>query len=410
MMTAGSTIMERNMLFKAAPDSLVNRGKWRSESRFARFGPLISMVWLVWVFGPVWSGGDPAFRGWLWPTLASVVVFLVFYARAFTCPRREMVWHVLAIAALGGVLTPFNPFAQCYLIYACSFAAYCGAPKLSLRIIVSLLALYSGEWFILHLPWIYLFNGLMIALMVGVIGVFQRVEGDRRAELRLSHDEVRRLAATAERERIGRDLHDLLGHTLSLVAVKSELAKRLLDRDPVAARREIAEVERVAREALSQVRNAVTGIRAAGLAAELASAKLLLESAGVVFDYRPPALALPEQVETTLALVLREAVTNIQRHAHATRAEVSVEHERDRAILRVHDNGRGGIGAHGNGLTGMRERIEALGGSLAIRSERGRGTELAIALPLREVEPAASPKAARGSAPAATLGHQLKHA
>ncbi|HET7557615.1 MAG TPA: ATP-binding protein, partial [Rhodanobacteraceae bacterium] len=150
-------------------------------------------------------------------------------------------------------------------------------------------------------------------------------------------------------------------------------------------------------------------IRAAGLAAELASAKLLLESAGVAFDYRPPVQALPEQVETTLALVLREAVTNIQRHARATRAEVAVEHERDRAILRVHDNGRGGIDAHGNGLTGMRERIEALGGSLTIRSERGRGTELAIALPLPQSGLFATGKAARGIAPAAAVG-QLKHA
>src|SRR5690606_35477501 len=116
--------------------------------------------------------------------------------------------------------------------------------------------------------------------------MFDRIGRERDAALSLSHEEVRRLAALAERERIGRDLHDLLGHTLSMVALKSDLAGRMLERDPQAARAEIGEVSRVAREALAQVRRAVSGIRAAGIAAELASAKLLLETDGVAFSYR----------------------------------------------------------------------------------------------------------------------------
>src|SRR6202000_1230407 len=99
-----------------------------------------------------------------------------------------------------------------------------------------------------------------IAVSVGSINVIYRVNAQRNAELKLSHDEVRRLAAMAERERIGRDLHDLLGHTLSLITLKSEVATRWFDRDPAAARVEIGEVERVARDALAQVRRAVTGI------------------------------------------------------------------------------------------------------------------------------------------------------
>ncbi len=127
----------------------------------------------------------------------------------------------------------------------------------------------------------------MIVAVAVFFGNHHFLESQRkRAQLQLSHDEVRRLAALAERERIGRDLHDLLGHTLSLVALKSELAGKLVERDPQAARRELAEVTRVARDALSQVRSAVTGIRAAGLASELASARLLLESDGVSFELR----------------------------------------------------------------------------------------------------------------------------
>jgi two-component system sensor histidine kinase DesK len=397
------------MFFKIASDSMWMAAVRRDCSPARRYAQALTLLWLAWLFGPAWTGEFPGFSGWLAPTVASIPVFLALYGGAYFGSRRRAAGYVLAIAVLGAALTPVNPFAETYLIFACAVAAFCRTPRQSFRLMAILLALYSLEWVLLSYPLLYLLNFVVIALIVGITSVYKRVDRERQAEVKLSHDEIRRLAATAERERIGRDLHDLLGHTLSLVAVKSELAKRLLERDPQAARKEIAEVERVARDALSQVRSAVTGIRAACLAAELASARLLLESAGVVFDYRPPAQTLPEQVETTLALVLREAVTNIQRHAGATRAEVSVERERGRAILRVRDNGRGGVGAHGNGLTGMRERVETLYGSLAIRSERGHGTELTIALPLPDAESADSPKAARGSAPAATVG-QLKHA
>jgi two-component system sensor histidine kinase DesK len=194
------------------------------------------------------------------------------------------------------------------------------------------------------------------------------------------------LAALAERERIGRDLHDLLGHTLSLVALKSDLAGKLMTRDPRAAKREIDDVSRVARDALSQVRRAVSGIRAAGLAAELASAKLLMESDGVAFTYRADPSPIPPELETVLALAVREAVTNIQRHARAGKAEVSVHFTSRQVILRVVDDGRGSAVVPGNGLTGMRERLETLGGGLRIDSAPNRGTTLEVQLPLPPAE------------------------
>ena len=215
------------------------------------------------------------------------------------------------------------------------------------------------------------------------------------AALRLSHDEVRRLASLAERERIGRDLHDLLGHTLSLVALKSDLAARLVERDPAAARGEIAGVSRVARDALAQVRSAVSGIRAAGLAAELASAKLLLECDGVALrhdwdEQGLPGAALPPPVETALAMVLREAATNIQRHARARHAEVVLRADGDGVALRISDDGRGGALVPGNGLAGMRERVEALGGQLRIGAGDVRGTVLEAWLPLEAPAPVAA--------------------
>jgi two-component system sensor histidine kinase DesK len=219
---------------------------------------------------------------------------------------------------------------------------------------------------------------------VGGMNLVYRRNQQRNAELKLSHDEVRRLAALAERERIGRDLHDLLGHTLSLITLKSELANRLFERDPVSARREIAEVERVARDALAQVRRAVTGIRAAGLAAEMASAKLLLESNGVRLDYDFADVPLPVEIETVLAMTVREAATNVQRHARANSARVTLEVQGAALVLSIEDDGRGGAIVPGNGLTGMRERLSGIGAELRVDSGRGRGTVLRVTLPMPE--------------------------
>jgi two-component system sensor histidine kinase DesK len=233
---------------------------------------------------------------------------------------------------------------------------------------------------LLGLSWPFAASALLVSMAVGVMNVFFRRNQQQDAELRLSHDEVRRLAATAERERIGRDLHDLLGHTLSLITLKLELSRKLFDRDSEAARREVIEAEKVARHALAEVRAAVTGIRATDLAAELASARLLLESSGVAIDYGAPP-ALPVEVERDLALVLREAATNIARHAGATHANVAFEVIDGGLCVTVADNGRGGIDAEGNGLTGMRERVRALGGRLQIHSQRGQGTRLRVVVP-----------------------------
>jgi two-component system sensor histidine kinase DesK len=206
----------------------------------------------------------------------------------------------------------------------------------------------------------------------------------------------------AERERIARDLHDVLGHTLSLIVVKSELAKRLLTTDPARAATEIADVERTARTALAEVREAIGGYRSRGLAAEIETARRTLDAAGVTLILAdttgaPPTTAASSWVgegantatnltpheETALALALREAVTNIVRHARATTCTLRFLSEHGTRRLIVEDNGATPITREGNGLRGMRERIESLGGHLAL--EHDRGTRLQITLPAASI-------------------------
>lgn len=353
--------------------------------------PWLMLVWSIWIFiTPVYQ--TKYFPDWLWPTLASYAVFLVLFHRMHYRDRSQVLAGALAVALLGFMVTPFNAGAQGYLVYACSYFAFAVPPARALVWMAGTLALYAVEWIWLDYPAIYLVTMIVIGIVVGLMNISWMQKAMADAALSLSHDEVRRLAALAERERIGRDLHDLLGHTLSLVALKTDLAAKLLARgdDPAmreAAGREIAEVSRVAREALAQVRAAVTGIRATGIAAELVSARLLLECDGVAFvpEIESRALDAPDAlapaIETALALALREAVTNIQRHARARRATVGFELRDSEARMTIADDGRGGTIAPGNGLEGMRERIEAVGGNLRVESTPGAGTRLEIVVP-----------------------------
>jgi two-component system sensor histidine kinase DesK len=244
-------------------------------------------------------------------------------------------------------------------------------------------------------------------LVICTIVMVEQIHKEKDVALSLSHDEVRRLAATAERERIGRDLHDLLGHTLSLITLKLELSRKLFDRDVDAARREVEEAEKVARHALAEVRSAVTGIRATDLAAELASARLLLESSRVHLDYGTLPADLPGHVERGLSLILREAVTNIARHADASQARIEMTRERASVCMQISDNGRGGIEMDGNGLCGMRERVHALGGTLTFESPRGQGSRLRVVVPLPIMRLVETSRSSQDATPADPLTHTM---
>lgn len=343
--------------------------------------PVFWLAYLGFLFMPAVI--DMGSHDWLLGTLLSIPVFLMLYFRGFRHSGDALWPYLLSMCALGFVLAPIHPNANTYLIYAAVFAPFLRRGlRVTMTFITVMLLIFAVESWLLGINYIGLFVAAFVAVAAGFGNHFYIVNTRKQAELRLSHDEVRRLAAMAERERIGRDLHDLLGHTLSLVALKSELASRLCERDPHGARREIDEVQRVARDALSQVRLAVTGIRAAGIAAELASARLMLEMDGIGMECEGGDIGMPAEIETVLALVIREAITNVQRHAHATVVSVKFSSDAESIGLTIIDNGRGSDVIAGNGLKGMRERIQALGGTLHIDSVRGRGTRLEASVPM----------------------------
>lgn len=373
------------MRFDIAPDSILGYTRGAQPPHKAWRFALANLVWGVWiVLVPLQN--SMSWRTWGPPTALSYALFLWLFLRAYSVSWRQLKGYVAAIGALGFVLSPINPGALTYVIYACVFTGFAfRSMRTSIGVMLGILAAYTVEALWLGWSWPVILSVEMWALVIGGMNLMYRSKGQADARLRLSHEEVRRLGATAERERIGRDLHDLLGHTLSLVALKSELAARLVERDVVAAGREMREVERVAREALAEVRAAVSGLRAPQLLAELASARLLLETAGIMVDSCTDIADLPPAMDAALAMVLREAATNILRHAQATRVVIHLEREAKHVRLCIEDDGCGGVLREGNGLNGMRERLHALGGALRIEAPGERGTRLCAELPLAPV-------------------------
>ncbi len=343
----------------------------------------IHLLWSAWLFiTPAMGGGDYDAR-WFALTLASYPLFVLLYAKTLLASARTSWRYPVAMIALCFLLLRWYPSGLSYFVFGCVMLGLARNDRL-LRYLLLLLVLnglLAAVALGIGYPWQVLAWMVPMTLIIGTIIQVEKTAKAKEAALRLSQDEVRRLAATAERERIGRDLHDLLGHTLSLITLKLELARKLADRDAPASRRELEEAERVARDALAQVRNAVTGYRSATLAGELASARLMLEAASVHLDYDAPP-ALPAGTEAALALVLREAATNISRHARARLATVRFARDGGMLQLCIEDDGRGGVANEGNGIDGMRERVRVLEGSLGIDSPRGKGTRLLVRVPL----------------------------
>jgi two-component system sensor histidine kinase DesK len=352
-----------------------------------------AVIWLVYSFflflNPLFQ---PSRRLWT-ITLAAFAVFLcVFttYIRANSLRLRGAM--VAATFLLGMVTFPFNGGASTFFVYAAGFLPFIiERARTVVALMVAEAAAICAETLLLHLHWPNTWIALTLIVAIGGSNIFFAAQRRAECALRDAQEENIALAAVAERERIARDLHDVLGHTLSVIVLKAELAGRVLATEEAAsaqsarARKEIGDVETIARTALAEVREAIGGYRSRGLRAELAEARETLAAAGVTLVCDEPPAALPQlsaREETTLSLALREAVTNIIRHARATTCTVRFTVREGVHELAVSDNGSGCDSLQeGNGLRGMRERVEQAGGRLALT--QGKGTHLRITLPLR---------------------------
>jgi two-component system, NarL family, sensor histidine kinase DesK len=225
-----------------------------------------------------------------------------------------------------------------------------------------------------------------LVLTIGAIGAMMAAFGRQihvNRQLRSAREELARLAVSEERLRIARDLHDLLGHTLSVVVLKSELAAKLVERDPARARAELDEVQEVTRRALAEVREAVHSYRHLALDEALAGARAQLDAAGIECSLEESDVPLPADVEAVLAWTVREGATNVVRHSGARRCAIRVLAGDGEAAVEVEDDGRSsGTDVAGSGLAGLAERAEHAHGRLEAGTRPGGGFRLAVSVPL----------------------------
>lgn len=325
--------------------------------------PYLWLVYLAPVLLPVAMGITGLRLGIA--TVVLVLAFVASYLQSFHATGDRLVGYAAWQAAIGAVLGPWHPFASVFGVYAACTMARHERPRRAWGGMLVVVAGLAAWYWLLDAPTTQLLGIAVVAPVIGAVTLHD--ERARRADLALAdaHARMAALATTAERERIARDLHDVLGHTLSLVVLKAQVAKRLVAREPLAALRELQELEEAARGALGDVRQAIRGYRAT-LDEEVRAARALLLAAGVEVDARI-ALDVPDAArDAVLAPVLRELVTNVARHAGASRCRIALRAVPGAVELTVSDDGRGGARADGQGLLGVASRVASVGGRLEI--------------------------------------------
>ncbi|MET8162559.1 sensor histidine kinase [Sphaerisporangium sp. NPDC005289] len=368
----------------------------RPDPEFAAQGPDANgfMIWLVLLIVPLVEVVQGEARP-VWvtaPGLSAVAVLYVVTVRlAFTDARRA---ERLPLPALGALTVWLSLLNDSFILLFPLFAIACGVAVKGMGRVAAVLGaaivaatgvtafhdgLLSGgdlDWgSLLALGWGTFTAGLVPAIILRLFEVI--------AQLRETREELARTAVAEERLRFSRDLHDLLGHTLSVVVVKAEAVRRVLPADIEAAAEQARDIERIGREALAEVRAAVTGYRGRGLAAELASAHAVLSGAGVRLTTRMPVDDLPPETDALLGWAVREGVTNLIRHSGAHTCEITLGSGDNGMVLEIADDGRGGArrADTGHGLRGLRERVRAAGGLLEVDDPPSGGFRLRVTLP-----------------------------
>lgn len=302
---------------------------------------------------------------YLWMTLA-LMAFVGCYYWIYRCHTTQMWLPILLMAAIASAITPLNygsismfAYVSFFIGFAYNFRQFlAGAAAL-----VGLLVLLD-YFFVKGAPY-FLLYGSALVMAIGVFGVLDRT---RRASLlkeQRSAEEIKQLATIVERERIARDLHDIMGHSLSGIILKADLADKLLQQQQVqAASQQLQELAFIARESLSQVRQTVSGYKHKGLVGEVQALSGKLREAGFGVDVQGEIPVLSAREETAVVLVLTELVTNVLKHSNGDEVQLCFHNTAQGYQILVSDNGSVGAVLPGNGLTGIQERLTALNSQL----------------------------------------------
>lgn len=369
------------------------RARIRSGSNRGPDGKIGPFGVLAWTVMTIWPAAQLATSG-RWLLLGALVLFVGCFATIMTrsvSGRGRLIRYGLlpVVVALGVLLVNRIGDSGDFLVIFPSMVAAMVLPLVVPAAVgflaVTGLIVLVGAHSLAGATSIFLsgfFSGLVMFILrrlFTTIGLLREARG-----------ELARAAVAEERLRFSRDLHDLLGHTLSAVVVKAEVVRRLAERSPAQAAEAAADIETIGRQALVEVREAVTGYRERDLAAELDGARTALSDAGITSTVRRAAGSLDDRADALLGWAVREGATNVIRHSKATRCAISLRYDGGCAVLTVVDDGAGCEavdGTTGNGLRGLTERFAAAGGT--VRTEGGSGGfTLTATVPTRFEPPA----------------------
>jgi two-component system sensor histidine kinase DesK len=357
-----------------------------------QFSPYVWLIYLPLFFVPVVIFHQQP-MDLVWTFLASIV-FLGLYFHSYWVKSQHVIYHIIGILLISTLAALVSATACTLFIYAGAFCSRLKPLKYAGAVLIGILLWITAISWLFDFEVYFYMPALTFTMIVGILNIYQCVLHQNKQELILSRKETQRLAKVAERERIARDLHDLIGHTFSVITLKADLAGRLLDKgldkDLDKVRTEIKQLEEISRNALSQVREVVSGYRTSDLLSELANAKNVFASVDIDFYYQfenidEQQIELDSASNKELAIVLRELVTNIIKHARATQVTVTIKHKNGKIVLAMQDNGQGfeNMQHKGFGIKGIEERIQKLHGFVSIKTGGDyNGTLSEIGLPM----------------------------
>jgi len=303
-------------------------------------------------------------------TIAGLMTFLVIYFRAFSAQKSDLIYYIAAMCLIGVGLSEINIGANVFFIYAAAFSGELYNKKKAFITLLSVLGFIIFYSVITDKSSYFWLPAIFMSITLGLLNINRTEVFKKNNALKQSQQETKHLAKIAERERISRDLHDLLGHSLSVITLKSELAGKMIDKgvSPEKIKTEIKAVEELSRKTLAQVRDAVKGYNIATIQGELLQVRVATKAAKIELIANIELELLSTDIESELALIIREAITNVIRHAETEKVWIDLKQVANHLTLTISDQGQITAIKEQSGMQNMRTRINQLGGEMNVLS------------------------------------------
>jgi two-component system, NarL family, sensor histidine kinase DesK len=345
--------------------------------------PWIWLVFSLYYFVPIYyTSYSPAQYLFLF---SAYIAFVVLYLRA-TIMNAKYVWQpITAIIALALLVTPQSPGSSTFFSYVGFLIGFSYSTRVYLTLLGSLITAILALHFYYQYPVpFFALPALSGIVTISLWGYIERIRSTAASRWLQSRQEIQQLAVIAERERIARDLHDILGHTLSSIALKAELAEKLLKQDKIKdVGDHLSDLHKIARESLSLVRQTVSGYKHRGLSGEVIQLCEKLRQNGFSVELVGEIPTLSARAETALILALTELTTNVLRHSNGNHCQMSFQLDGESVMISMQDNGCIKSITPGNGLNGIQERLHALAGDIS--AQISNGARFDITLPAHEL-------------------------